>query len=116
MNKQRLLNVARALRESPNPEMFTMKLYLHSCGTPACALGHYGVRSDLQDEFYSDEHGALYASGGNPWIFAAAKAHFDLRDKEADELFDSDGCGNAKTAIDAAEYIEKFVARHEVAS
>jgi hypothetical protein len=29
-------------------------------------------------------------------------------------LFDVDGCGNAMTAIEAAEYIERFVAAREV--
>lgn len=59
---RRLLNVARALRESPNPKAFTMLRFVHGddsfsntvgsaadwCGTPACALGHYGSRTDLQ--------------------------------------------------------------------
>ena len=33
---KRLLNVARALRESKHPEQFTMTEYVNPCGTPAC--------------------------------------------------------------------------------
>src|SRR6187551_2522759 len=49
---KRLMNVAKALRESPNAGRFDMGCYIHSgseeegeknwCGSPACALGHYG--------------------------------------------------------------------------
>ena len=53
--RQRLLNVVRALRESPKPKAFSMDWYGYGpneafpCGTPQCALGHYAAREDLQD-------------------------------------------------------------------
>lgn len=63
----RLLDVALALRESKNPEAFTMRfytwgwsstgyvLYPHPCRNPECALGHYAARSDLQPILKIDE-------------------------------------------------------------
>jgi len=46
--------------------------------------------------------------------FEGAKLDFCLTPREADELFNGDGCGNARTnAEHAAEYIENFVARRE---
>lgn len=118
MNKERLLNVARALRESPNPDRFDMSMYVHSCGTPACALGHYAHRTDLQDVFVIDEDGDLLVreDGGLRWAqnpMTAADIHFGLAREFGNELFDTDGCGGAETAIEAAEYIERFVARFE---
>lgn len=51
MNKERLLNVAKALRESTTPpDLFTMRFVMRECGTPACALGHYAARGDSAKE------------------------------------------------------------------
>lgn len=116
MNRERLLNVAKALRESPNPERFTMGTYTHPCGTPACALGHYGARRDLQSAFRIDANGTLRAlRAGEPFGFQclpAAATHFDLSKEHVDELFETTGCDGAETAVQAAGYIENFVARH----
>lgn len=118
MNKQRLLNVARALRESPNPDKFDMKLIQHSCGTPACALGHYVARTDLQSAFLPPPIGARYrindVNGLMLYPFGPlVLGHFGLSETELEELFDEEGCGGAKTAVEAAEYIEKFVNENE---
>lgn len=118
MNKERLLNVARALRESPNPTEFTMAVYGHNCNTPACALGHYAKRHDLQDAFDLDKYGWLTLRDGSPCNYYSAPvlAHFGLTPSESSRLFaggdDDDGihagCGGAKTPIEAAEFIEAF--------
>lgn len=125
MNKERLLNVAKALRESKNPADFTMTTYAQ-CGTPACALGHYAARPDLQDTFklIGDREG-LYlknvthpsCGSSNCYCGSAVCAHFDITPEQATELFASGadeitpvGCGNPANAIEAAEYIERFVA------
>jgi hypothetical protein len=121
MNKERLLNVAKALRESPEPEKFDMDLYIHTCGTPACAFGHYASRSDLQDEWIVDRCGMICAADDGSELDMIAFGdrslrHFDITAQQADELFGpKHGCGGAKTAIAAAEYIEAFVARGAVA-
>lgn len=117
---QRLLNVAKALRESTVPHAFDMSWYTHGlqgaypCGTPMCALGHYGAREDLQSAFRINQyHGTLQVV--DPALdrdrFLAAEQHFDLNQREAEELFGCNGCGDASTVEAAATYIEGFVAR-----
>lgn len=137
MNKtqaKRLLNVARALRESPAPKKFTMSHYIHGdyydearprynpkwCGTPACALGHYGARKDLQrlmrvipiksanDQEYPT---LIYNNIGDEVVYkdSLIMKHFGLDNNEVEELFSSVGCGMAETPKEAARYIVKFV-------
>lgn len=129
IQRKRLLNVARALRESPKPEDFTMVGYANLCGTPACALGHYAARTDLQKVFrlvvsvyVANYDGNRYT---NPPLRLRARPrvrdaigyahtevleHFGINVPAAEELFGSRGCNRAQTAIEAAEYIERFVA------
>ena len=120
MNKrqaQRLLKVARALRESPAPEAFNMDKYIW-CGTPACALGHYGSRPDLQRVMVVRKDGfgkpdLFYRHGidlVDYWDYQILD-HFGTSRAEAEDLFGSHGCGGAKTTIEAAQYIEDFVRR-----
>jgi hypothetical protein len=37
--------------------------------------------------------------------------HFGLESFETNELFDAEGCNNAQTSTEAADYIEAFAAR-----
>lgn len=129
--KKRLLNVAKALRESKRPSGFTMGHYCwtgsegpdetgvrHPCGTPACALGHYAARGDLQKTFKLDpEYGDVRLRGGEEDLVwyndGPVRTHFGLSGGEAYELFGGYGCGDAETAKQAARYIERFVARKE---
>lgn len=116
MNKKRLLNVAKALRESKNPDMFTMRRFSHPCGTPACALGHYAARGDLQEDFLFDQHSVLVRSdtGDTVWLDEEegfVMNHFDITEDEVEWLFGEEGCNSAATANEAAEFIEKFVVR-----
>lgn len=120
MNYERLLNVAKALRESPNPDKFHMGEYAINCNTPACAFGHYAARKDLQDAF---ELHAMCDDGccvgvtrvtdptHSPitYDFNVVLAHFAIEREDARLLFGPDGCGGAETAIEAAENIESFV-------
>lgn len=155
MNKrqaQRLLRVALSLRQSPNPNVFSMELYVHDkfsvsdvlnldynengdaidsngkvvaeaafCGTPACALGHYGARNHLQPvmrigetETYDEKRPALLYRNNRCVDFIDQKIqnHFGIDEEQSEELFGCDGCGGARTPIEAARYIEKFVKRH----
>lgn len=125
MHADRLLNVAKALRESPNPEQFTMGRVSNPCGTPACAIGHYVARPDLQSDFKPvppDHHlmsdtggtGHVLLSDGKAVFFSSKQLrdHFDLDECDFDDLFNGSwGCDDARTALQAAEYIENFVAR-----
>jgi len=119
MNKRhakRLLNVAHALRESPVPENFTMFFYGKSCGTPACAFGHYAFRTDLQRKFrlkFSLSEPVYVVDNDDGFIVHydsnQVGAHFGIRAHEAEELFGFGGCGGALTPKEAARYIERFV-------
>lgn len=117
MNRERLLNVAKALRESPSPEDFGMETYAHGCGTPGCALGHYAYRTDLQDDFMLvpvDDgmfvHTAVAFRGQKVEYFSdCVRDHFGIDYVQVGELFAGYGCGEAQTPTEAAEYIENFV-------
>lgn len=118
MNAERLLNVAKALRESPNPENFDMVVVVEeSCGTPGCAFGHYAARADLQDAFRVEQRrelggfAVIKAVDGMycPYDHPVVAEHFGLSKMDLEELFCGAGCGDAQTPIEAAEYIEKFV-------
>lgn len=131
MNKiqaKRLLNVAKALRESAQPELFTMQMFVWGepggadefCGTPACALGHFAARRDLQkllkiqvsDDDKKDEYACVrYVSCGSRTFFddEILREYFGIDYNENNQLFSVDGCNKAKTPKAAADYIEKFV-------
>jgi hypothetical protein len=114
MRFDRLLNVARALDESPNPRDFTMNVYTHDCGTAACALGHYAARADLQDAFRLVPDMELVTADGNEighWDFEVLD-HFEINGLQAEELFAPSGCAGATTPAAAAAYIRGFVKRH----
>jgi hypothetical protein len=117
VNKERLLNVAKALRESPDASGFTMERYINHCGTPACALGHYAARTDLQNFLRQEGRTIVYADTVIDRAIAQygdqeTLDHFDISRTEAYALFSEFGCGGAVTAIEAAKYIERFVAEH----
>lgn len=120
MNAERLLNVAKALRESSAPEMFDMGSEVHAeCGTPACAWGHYAARTDLQSLWKVGKivgrcYFEVMRSGScEPawYCLPDVREHFDISWEEHEELFDPGGCDGALTPLAAAEYIERFVAK-----
>jgi len=116
---QRLLDVARSCRESKRPDMFDMHSEVHgSCGTPACAMGHYAARIDLQSLYTIarryDGPFVMLVNGqpsGCFWEENPTLGYFGITEEEGIELFYSNGCGEAKTPNQAADYIERFVAR-----
>ncbi len=117
MHKERLLNVAKALRESKRPEEFTMGQFVRECGSPACALGHYAERTDLQSAFVLKLDPMwgwdVYTSPGSELSFRHIMPHFDISEAETEELFGIHGCDDAQSPNAAARYIEAFVARKE---
>lgn len=113
---KRLLRVAQALREAKHPEDFTMARYVNECGTPACALGHYASRRDLQKllELCKDkwrDFGIMYVGEPNDAGIYDPKVleHFGITENGSTELFGGVGCGDAKTPTEAADYIDAFV-------
>lgn len=123
MNKERLSNVIRALKETPHAERFDMQAYAHPCGTPACAFGNYAARTDLQDAVKLETWKHLDGSFGGVVIVGARTGHyvglsdiaehFGLTDDEEEQLFGPDGCGGAKTTEQAIQYIEWFMSKPE---
>lgn len=97
----------------------------HPCGTPACAIGHYlELRGMLPEKastvyiawenkeetnIFEDRFYANLAREGH--LVFEATDEFDLTEYEARDLFDFEGCGDARTALQAANYIRDFVAR-----
>jgi len=140
-----LMKVVQALRESQYPKLFAMDSYVwdgdeghHSstdnptaqralskiadegkeknfCGTPACALGHFAARTDLQRilKIQRDKEGgaalAMFGSNNRDWDMEAVNEYFGISHEEHEELFGGEGCGDAQTAKQAANYIENFV-------
>ena len=135
----RLKNLERALRDAAERELkFHMGAWSyitadskdaagHPCGTPACALGHYAARSDLQDDFELKHrmNGIYLTEFGEKQIkyegvqrsrdgfidcpFQAAVRHFGITREEASNLFSSSGCGEATTPTEAADFINGFI-------
>lgn len=112
--RKRLLNVARALRESPKPRDFTMRRYTNHCETPACAFGHYMHRADLQRSFKPAPDGWPLARIGRRVVAVVfrddiVQEHFGIGRGEAERLFGPSGCDGARGPREAARYIERFV-------
>ena len=105
--KARLLRVALALRESKHADRFTMEHYQHLDSAPACALGHYAARPDLQSVAVL---GAVLTRADNHecWSMGDRIKHFDISLAELKELFSHVGCSDAETTVQAADYIERF--------
>lgn len=117
MNIGRLQNLVHALREVQDPDTFTMFRIMHSCGTPACVLGQYAFRTDLQDEFNlrapkpDDWQASGLVSSGRDVTYDGpeVRKHFDLNRFEVEDLFGAAGCNDADTPSKAADYIENFI-------
>lgn len=132
----RLLNVATALREAPIEiaALFDMGKFgygfrahvvkyltgktkkRYNCKTPACALGHYAIRHDMQRTFALNVMGKLTRMPPHnrheiAFCDPRVKSHFGITAKESEYLFGTKGCGKAKTTEAAATYIEKFLIR-----
>lgn len=112
MNRERLLKVATALRESAHAELFTMTRYA-AWGRPCDALAHYASRSDLQSDFKLSRFlNRVYTASGRRvhWFSPEVLEHFGVTRDEAEDLFSGDGCSEAQLPEDAAKYFERFVA------
>ncbi len=118
IQKKRLLNVSKALRESKEAtKAFNMREYFSMCGTPACALGHYIARKDLQKTFVRsyDVSDGIYGfctlndSALLAFDYDVVQKHFGIDEDEAHDLFGMYGCNSAGDAVTAADFIEQFV-------
>jgi len=123
MNRQteryikRMQNVVLAIKETPKPENFSMEIFGHhtnnECGSPACALGHYAYRRDLQKTFILNKKGTVTAGNDNCTIFVSGPfvtSHFGINSSEAKELFWPNGCNSAGTDREQViAYIHDFI-------
>ena len=117
--QKRLKNLVRVLKDAHRRGLrFEMGQWGYEsddenkCGTPACAFGHYAARVDVQKAFKLNHHGDVIRRDGRHArndTFALIKWHFGLYSHEAVLLFGPDGCNFAKTPLQAAEYIERFM-------
>lgn len=109
--RQNFLNLIKAVSEHPMPKMFNMQEYGYDCGTPACILGTYADRSDLQNLFFLRD-GSLRSKDSYAYLdfdsplFAE---HFGLDNEQLWKLFSHDGCDRARTIEKAVEYLKKFM-------
>lgn len=109
---QRLLNVARANRECPDPKRFDMRHFGRPEGGPSCAFGQYAARRDLQTAFMLNPCGSLCLADGTSVVpTPALREHLGITEMEFAYLFASNGCEGATTPEAAATVIERFVAR-----
>ena len=93
---------------------YEQRLYpkeVNLCGTPACALGHYAARRDVQHTFVLDRDGDVMIGQACVDFDNHIPVHFGITGVQAKELFDSDGCDRARTPTQAANYIERFIKR-----
>jgi hypothetical protein len=110
---------------------------MHPCGTPSCAFGHYAVRSDLQCEFTAQAsplpwEGVLLARSGEKVHYNDEEVlqHFEITEPDSERLFSSEWNAaelveeeerdpraflalSVKTANEAADWIERFVAERD---
>lgn len=148
IHRKRLMNVAKSLFEADEVASFTMEAFFRfkdadgrlvdpsaysnedseiprgTCGTPACALGHFAARTDLQrflkpPPMFNPEYDLfnsgvpVYATDGEPISIDDndLEDYFGINWIEVERLFGADGCGGAKTPVAAAKFIERFVAK-----
>lgn len=116
---KRLSQVAVALEDASRYQffvkIFTMKKWGYesdpvNCGTPACAIGHFAVRTDLQKSFEL-RGDTLFYKGRDVGTPAEFRRYFGLSYGEAKLLFSVSGCDKAQTPRQAAKFIRKFIAK-----
>lgn len=119
-NIERLEKLVTVL-EQAKPEQFDMTRYCwygwestgFKCGTPACVLGHYASRSDVQRTFKLTAYGTLIHRKTGACVDFDSEyvlEHFGIDEYQAGKLFDGNGCNNAETPAEAIAFIRKFIA------
>lgn len=104
-----ILDVADAVHRANKEPTYDQQQIKHNCGTPGCAIGHWIRHSRGRIIFYSNgllTHEEVFGAEG---ISAVGSIEFRITRDQSVELFAGDGCGNAKTAKQAAKYIRRFV-------
>lgn len=107
-----ILDVADAAHRASHEPTYNQRCLRHECGTPACAIGHWAAHERSRWVFKRGDGVRLKASNNMisvPNLMQDAATDFAITQLQAIELFENEGCGNARTAHQAALYIRKFV-------
>lgn len=115
------IRAARFVKSLQGMRGYDQSTIHHPCGSPACAWGHYVINDKRRrqrilkglgdEDFYYDE--VLGEGYVKLPVMAAADDEFALEEQERCELFESFGCGRAKSGTEAAKYIRNFVKNRE---
>jgi hypothetical protein len=112
---RRLLRLAAILDKVPTDQtlpdgqpIYDQKQYVHPCGSPACALGHWAAANPKRWEI--DRSILVKKDSPLSSVVRSAMDEFNLSYLTVDDLFGSYGCGKAKTGPEAAAFIRNFVA------
>lgn len=113
-----ILDVADAQHRAKKEPTYDQSTFKKSCGTPACALGHWAAHNPRRWKFDTTGHPYLRTTEPLYGIsFEDASQEFGIDHHAINELFEYNGCGRAKTGKQAAKFIRKFVkARQQVAA
>jgi hypothetical protein len=80
-------------------DVFNMEsFYNPACKTPACVLGTYASRRDLQTTFTISHNGLSLIEDPDALVWPDDQEvlrHFGITEEEARALFDADGCNDA---------------------
>lgn len=115
LNRKAFANLIRSTSEA-DPEDFNMREYGNPCGTPACVLGNYANRTDLQDAFSFEpaQNGEVVSTTGDYVAYGGklVQKHFGITTYDAAEIFSGEsGCAGAKTPAEAVAFLEAFYAK-----
>lgn len=89
--------------------------FVHPCGTPACAIGHWAAHNRRRgwSVEVNNAVGSITKNGSYNTI-TAGREEFDLDIAEYWRLFAGHGCGQARTGKEAAKFIRRFVAKRKL--
>lgn len=114
-----ILDAADAEHVRRGEQPYNQDLYTWPCGTPACALGHWAAANSDRWVFLSVRLSTtLPVLREFSWNFSSAMVAWDvgaypefgISRAEANMLFGTGGCGEARSGRDAARYIRGFAA------
>ena len=116
MNKARLEKLIVAL-EGVKPKQFDMTVYAHACGTPACVLGHFAARKDLQSKFkFNDKcdrfSAAILSKKTGQAVYHEddeVLEYFGINDAQSEYLFGCEGKNEHATPAQMRQRIRKFI-------
>lgn len=106
-----ILDTADELHAAKGEPTYQQSAYLHPCGTPACAMGHWAAANP--DRWHIEpQDRSVNSIIGLPYV-EAVRQEFFINPSEEIDIFGMFGCDDALSAKDAAAYIRAFVARRQ---